>query len=141
MDQFYEVEEVALYRRRYVLKNPPVAIEGLEPSLLSDLVGSSISKEYPENYTLVTPIKEITYKVKKLDLNNLEGATKTCVSCLTNLDEPEPVVKKTKVKFVNDGSLNIDKVPKSVEPKPRRLKSVDWEALAKKGNENETLES
>lgn len=134
MDQFYEVEEVALYRRRYVLKNPPIAVEGCEPLLLSDLVGSSISVELPEGYVLVTPIKEIRYKVSLIDLKSLDDVTKQCVANLSPLEEPEPVIKRPKVKFVNDGSLNVDKVPK-VQAKTKRLKSVDWEAIASKNNE------
>lgn len=140
MDQFYEVEEIALYRRRYIIRNPPATIEGCEPSLLSSLVDSSISVELPEGFTLMEPIKNIRYNVSKVDLNGMDGVTRQCVSRLSSLEEEVEKPKKVKKAFINDGSLNVDKTPK-VQVKTKRLKSVDWAAIAAKKDNHEEVES
>lgn len=134
MDKFYLVEERAVYRRRYVLKNPPATTE--DSIVLSSLVDSSISVELPEGYVLEGSIKDIKYKLSPIDLSNMDSVTRQCVSNLTSLDneEEETKVKRPKVKVLNTGQLNSDKVVKSVEPKKKRAKTIDW---GKYGKETE----
>jgi len=137
MDTFYLVTEVATYQRRYVLKNPPDQPSKIDSCAMAGLVGSSSSVELPEGYRLVGPLKEIKYESKPIDLNNLDDVTKRCVSCLTSLDDPIPV-KKTKTKFINDGTMNKDKVyrekpveksEQEVKAKSKRLKTINWAEL------------
>lgn len=131
MDKFYLVTETALYRRRYIIKNLVGESGSISNSTMINLLGSNDCVELPEGYTLESPLKDIVYKSELLDLQNLDAVTKQCVANLTSLYELEPVIKKPKVKFINDGSLNKDKEYKtkveSVKPKKQR---VDWAALA-----------
>lgn len=134
MDKFYLVTETAVYRRRYVTKNLVGEHNGaISNSTMINLLGSRDTVELPEGYTLESPIKEIIYKSELVDLSNMDAVTKQCVSNLTSLYDLEPVVKKVKKPFVNDGTLNKDKEyrtnteVKPVKPKKQR---VDWAALA-----------
>lgn len=90
---FFLVEEVALYRRRYVIKSE-------QPDGVTRLVDSDFSVELPEGFTLVSPIKEIKYSVQDISDTRddvlVQGIRK--LSSVDELDPPEPkkVVKKPK---------------------------------------------
>lgn len=137
MDTFHLVTETAMYRRRYVVKNLPDSIKDSETPLLCSLVGSATSIELPEGYILEGKISDIKYSRFPIDLNDMDGVTRQCVSNLVPLDEPI-IVKKVKKPFINDGSLNKDKqyrnepsvISEMVQPKKKRAKTIDWEAIA-----------
>lgn len=111
----YLITEVAIYRRRYVSKDPP----GTDNNSICTMVGSSI--ELPEGYVLETPIKEIKYKVEEIPSNTEDFILKQCIGRLCSLEELEPKEKKVK-------KAKVDKVL-SVEPKPKREK-IDWGSIA-----------
>lgn len=109
MDKFYLITEVATYRRRYIIKNLVGESGSISNSTMINLLGSNDCVELPEGYTLESPIKDIVYKSELIDLQNLDAVIKQCVANLTSLYELEPVIKKEKKKFINDGTLNKDK--------------------------------